>query len=40
VLERQQRSIVENPDMKLRVLSIDSGGAHARHILERMAANE
>ena len=39
VLERQQRSIAENPDMKLRVLSIDSGGAQARCILERLAAN-
>jgi phenylpropionate dioxygenase-like ring-hydroxylating dioxygenase large terminal subunit len=39
VLERQQRSIAENPDMKLRVLSIDSGGAHARRIIERLAAN-
>jgi vanillate O-demethylase monooxygenase subunit len=39
VLERQQRSIAENPDMKLRVLSIDSGGAHARRILERLATN-
>lgn len=39
VLERQQQSIADNPDMKLRVLSIDSGGAHARRILERLAAN-
>lgn len=39
VLERQQRSIAENPHMALRTLSIDSGGAHARRIIERMAAN-
>lgn len=40
VLERQQQSIAENPDMKLRVLSIDSGGAHARRILERFASDD
>lgn len=39
ILERQQQSIAENPDMKLRVLSIDSGGAHARRILERLSQN-
>jgi vanillate O-demethylase monooxygenase subunit len=39
VLERQQRSIAENPDMTLRTLSIDSGGAHARRIIERLAAH-
>ncbi|MGD2134118.1 MAG: aromatic ring-hydroxylating dioxygenase subunit alpha [Maricaulaceae bacterium] len=38
VLELQQRSIDANPDLKLRTLSIDSGGAHARRIIERLAA--
>lgn len=40
ILERQQKSIAENPDMQLRVLSIDSGGAHARRILERLASHD
>jgi len=40
VLERQQRSIADNPDMKLRKLSIDSGGAHARRIINELAADE
>lgn len=39
VLERQQRSIAENPDLKLRTLNIDSGGAHARRIIERLMAD-
>jgi phenylpropionate dioxygenase-like ring-hydroxylating dioxygenase large terminal subunit len=39
VLERQHRSIAENPDLKLRGLSINSGGAHALKILERLTAN-
>lgn len=39
VLEAQQRSILANPDMRLRNLSIDAGGAHARRIIERLAAN-
>ncbi len=37
VLELQQRSIELNPDLRLRTLSIDSGGAHARRILAQMA---
>ena len=36
VLERQQKSIADNPDMPLRVLNIDSGGAHSRRIIERL----
>lgn len=36
VLERQQKSIADNPDMPLRVLNIDSGGAHARRVIERL----
>jgi len=36
VLEAQQKSINENPDMNLKVLSIDSGGAHSRRIIERL----
>ena len=39
VLEGQQKNIALNPDMKLRVLSIDSGGAHARKIIERLMAD-
>ncbi len=39
VLEAQQKSIAENPDMRLRVLNIDSGGAHARRIIERLMAD-
>jgi vanillate O-demethylase monooxygenase subunit len=38
VLERQQQSIAGNPDMKLRVFSIDAGGAHVRRVIERLAA--
>lgn len=38
VLELQQRSIAANPDLKLRNLSLDAGGAHARRIIERLAA--
>jgi phenylpropionate dioxygenase-like ring-hydroxylating dioxygenase large terminal subunit len=37
VLELQQRSIALNPDLRLRTLSIDSGGAHARRILSQLA---
>jgi phenylpropionate dioxygenase-like ring-hydroxylating dioxygenase large terminal subunit len=36
ILERQQVSIAANPDMALRVLSIDSGGAHSRRVIERL----
>lgn len=36
VLERQQQSIADNPDMPLRVLNIDSGGAHSRRVIERL----
>ena len=36
VLEMQQKSIAANPDMRLRSLSIDSGGSHARRILEKL----
>ena len=36
VLERQQKSIADNGDMPLRVLNIDSGGAHARRVIERL----
>src|SRR5690606_8232043 len=38
ILELQQRSIAANPDMRLRNLSIDAGGAHARRVIERLAA--
>jgi vanillate O-demethylase monooxygenase subunit len=36
VLERQEKSIAGNPDMKLRVFSIDAGGAHVRRVIERL----
>lgn len=40
ILERQQRSIAENPDMTLRILSIDSGGSRARRILEKLVTHD
>jgi phenylpropionate dioxygenase-like ring-hydroxylating dioxygenase large terminal subunit len=36
VLEAQQRSILANPELKLKAFSIDSGGVRARLIIERM----
>ncbi|NNC38326.1 MAG: aromatic ring-hydroxylating dioxygenase subunit alpha [Acidimicrobiales bacterium] len=36
ILEGQQISIADNPDMALRVLSIDSGGTHARRVIEKL----
>ncbi|HBH88675.1 MAG TPA: Rieske (2Fe-2S) protein, partial [Hyphomonadaceae bacterium] len=39
VLEAQQRSIAENPDMRLRILNIDSGGAHSRKVIERLMSD-
>jgi phenylpropionate dioxygenase-like ring-hydroxylating dioxygenase large terminal subunit len=36
VLEAQQRSIIANPDLKLKAFSIDAGGVRARHVIERM----
>lgn len=36
ILERQQQSIAANPDMGLRNLSVDAGGAHSRRIIERL----
>lgn len=35
VLEAQQKRISQNPDLRLRTLSIDAGGAHARRIIEK-----
>jgi phenylpropionate dioxygenase-like ring-hydroxylating dioxygenase large terminal subunit len=35
ILEAQQRSLAANPGQKMRVFNIDSGGAHARAIIER-----
>ncbi|MDB2602763.1 aromatic ring-hydroxylating dioxygenase subunit alpha [Gammaproteobacteria bacterium] len=40
ILERQQQSIIDNPDMRVRNLSIDSGGAHARRIILRLQGEE
>lgn len=37
VLESQQRSIIANADLRLRNLSIDAGGVHARRIIERLS---
>ena len=37
ILEAQQRSILENPDLKLKAFGIDSGGVHARRVIERLA---
>ena len=36
IVERQQQSIDDNPDMSLRVLPIDSGGAQARRIISKL----
>jgi vanillate O-demethylase monooxygenase subunit len=36
ILEGQQKSIADNPDMALRVLSIDSGGVHARRLITKL----
>ena len=40
VLEAQQASILANPQSKLRAFSIDSGGVRARHVIERMIAEQ
>lgn len=40
ILEGQQKSVADNPDMPLRVLSIDSGGAHARKVISKLMEHE
>ena len=40
VLEAQQRSILANPDMKLRAYSIDNGGVRVRRVIDRAIAAE
>jgi vanillate O-demethylase monooxygenase subunit len=40
VLEAQQRSILANPQLKLRAFSIDAGGVKARHVIERMIGDQ
>jgi len=40
VLEAQQRSMLANPQFKLRAFSIDAGGVKARHIIERMIGEQ
>ena len=40
MLERQQRNIAENPARRLLKLNIDSGGVHARRIIDRCMAAE
>jgi hypothetical protein len=36
VLEAQQRSMLSNPQLKLRAFSIDAAAWRARHVIERM----
>jgi len=36
ILEAQQRSIVANPDLKLKAFSIDTGGVRARQVISRL----
>ncbi len=38
ILEAQQRSILANPDLKLRAFNIDAGAVRARRIIERLAS--
>ena len=40
ILERQQKSIAENPDMSLRIMSIDSGGTYARKLISKLMEAE
>jgi len=39
ILEAQQRSMLLNPELKLKAFGIDSGGVHARRIIERLLGN-
>ena len=39
VLERQQQSIASNEDLRLRVLSIDAGGAMSRKVIEELISS-
>jgi len=36
ILEAQQRSILANPDLKLKSFSIDTGGVRARQVISRL----
>ena len=36
VLEAQQRSILANPQLRLKAFSIDAGGVRARHVIDRI----
>lgn len=40
VLEGQQRNLLANPGRRLMTLNIDSGGAHARRIIDRLISRE
>jgi vanillate O-demethylase monooxygenase subunit len=40
ILEAQQRSILANPDLKLRAFNIDAGAVRARRIIDRLAGAE
>jgi len=37
VLEAQQRSIINNPSMKLKAFSIDVGSVRARQVIDRLS---
>jgi vanillate O-demethylase monooxygenase subunit len=37
ILEAQQRSILANPDLKLRAFNIDAGAVRARRVIDRLA---
>jgi vanillate O-demethylase monooxygenase subunit len=36
MLERQQKNILENPERKLKILSIDAGGVMSRRVIDRL----
>jgi phenylpropionate dioxygenase-like ring-hydroxylating dioxygenase large terminal subunit len=40
ILEAQQRSMQENPELKLKAFGIDSGGVQARRVIERLAKQQ
>jgi vanillate O-demethylase monooxygenase subunit len=40
ILEAQQRSMEQNPDMRLHAYNIDAGGTRARMVLDRMVREQ
>ncbi len=38
ILEAQQRSIIANPELRLKAFSVDTGGVRARQIIQRLTA--